>query len=253
MITLDPLDDLPGIRHGFFTREGGVSEGLYASLNCGFGSGDQPARVAENRARIAGRLAVRTEHLVTVYQIHSPDVVVAERPWRPEEAPQADAMVTDRPGLALGILTADCVPVLFADPAAGVVGAAHAGWKGARDGVVAGTVAAMVKLGAKPERMVAAVGPCIAQSSYEVGPEFPGQFEAGDADFFTPSTTRPGHFLFDIGGLVERRLTDQGIGVVQRCAHDTAAEEERFFSYRRATLRGEPVYGRGLSVIVLGD
>ena len=252
MITLDPLDDLPGIRHGFFTREGGVSEGHYASLNCGFGSGDEPARVAENRARIAGRLAVPAGHLVTVYQIHSPEVVVAERPWAPGDAPQADAMVTDRPGLALGILTADCVPVLFADPEAGVIGAAHAGWKGARGGVVAGTVAAMVRLGADPARMVAAVGPCIAQGSYEVGPEFPGQFDAADAGFFTPSA-KPGHFLFDIGGLVERRLADQGIPLVGRCAADTAAEEQRFFSYRRATLRGEPVYGRGLSVIVLGD
>ncbi len=250
MITLAPLDDLSGIRHGFFTREGGVSEGHYASLNCGFGSGDEPARVAENRARIAARLAVRAEHLVTVYQIHSPTVVVAERPWRPGDAPQADAIVTDKPGLALGILTADCVPVLFADAEAGVVGAAHAGWKGARGGVVASTVAAMVKLGADPARMVAAVGPCIAQSSYEVGPEFPGQFEAGDSGFFTPSL-KPGHFMFDIGGLVGRRLAKQGIGTVRRCPHDTAAEEERFFSYRRATLRGEPVYGRGLSVIVL--
>ena len=250
MITLDTLQDLPGIRHGFFTREGGVSGGLYASLNCGFGSGDEPARVAENRARIAARLAVPAGHLVTVYQIHSPDVAVAERPWQPGDAPQADAMVTDRPGIALGILTSDCVPVLFADPAAGVIGAAHAGWKGARGGVVANTVAAMVRLGARPERMAAAIGPCIAQTSYEVGPEFPGHFEAEDAGFFAPSP-RPGHFLFDIGGLVEKRLADQGIDTIRRCRHDTAAEEGRFFSYRRATLRGEPVYGRGLSVIAL--
>ena len=250
MLTLDALDDLPGLRHGFFTREGGVSEGHYASLNCGFGSGDEPARVAENRARIAGRLKVPAERLVTVYQIHSPEVVVADEPWRPGDAPQADALVTDRPGLALGILTADCVPVLFADPAAGIIGAAHAGWKGARGGVLASTVAAMSRLGARPERMVAAIGPCIAQDSYEVGPEFPGQFEGDEAAFFKPSA-RPGHFLFDLGGLVEKRLADEGIGVVSRCAADTAAEEERFFSYRRATLRGEPVYGRGLSVIVL--
>ncbi|MEI6558876.1 MAG: peptidoglycan editing factor PgeF [Rhodospirillaceae bacterium] len=250
MITLDALDDLSGLRHGFFTREGGVSEGHYASLNCGFGSGDEPARVAENRARIAARLAVPAGHLVTVYQIHSPTVVVADQPWRPDRAPEADAMVTNRPGLALGILTADCVPVLFADPASGVIGAAHAGWKGACGGVVAATVAAMVTLGARPARMVAAVGPCIAQRSYEVGPEFPGQFAPADADFFTPAA-RPGHYLFDIGALVERRLADQGIGVIQRCSNDTAAEEQHFFSYRRATLRGEPVYGRGLSVIVL--
>ena len=250
MITLDALDDLSGIRHGFFTREGGVSEGHYASLNCGFGSGDQPERVAENRARIATRLAVRAEHLVTVYQIHSPGVVVAGRPWKPGDAPQADAMVTDQPGLALGILTADCVPVLFADAGAGVIGAAHAGWKGARDGVVAATVAAMAGLGAEPSRMVAAIGPCIAQHSYEVGPEFPGHFGAEEAGFFKPSA-RPGHFLFDIGGLVAKRLADQGIGTVRRCPNDTAAEEARFFSYRRATLRGEPVYGRGLSAIVL--
>ena len=252
MITLGALDELSGIRHGFFTRIGGVSDGLYGSLNCGYGSGDEAARVTENRARVAGRLAVEPERLVTLYQVHSPTVVAVGRPWATGEAPEADAMVTDRPGLALGILTADCVPVLFADAEAGVVGAAHAGWKGACAGVVAATVAAMTRLGARPERMAAAIGPCIAQSSYEVGPEFPGRFTPADAGFFVPAP-RPGHFLFDLAGLVEGRLAACGIPAVRRCPNDTAAEEEHFFSYRRATLRGEPVYGRGISVIVLAD
>ncbi len=253
MITLDALSELSGIRHGFFTREGGVSSGHYTSLNCGFGSGDALELVAENRARIAARLSVRAEHLLTVYQIHSPTVVVATQSWRPDSAPEADALVTDRPWLALGILTADCVPVLFADASRGVVGAAHAGWKGAQGGVIASTVAAMIKLGADPSRMVAAIGPCIAQRSYEVGPEFPAQFtneRPGDGAFFTASA-KPGHFMFDLGGLVEARLNEQGIKIINRCHNDTAAEEGQFFSYRRATLRGEPVYGRGLSAIVI--
>lgn len=253
MITLGAINDLNGIRHGFFTREGGVSEGIYGSLNCGFGSGDEPAKVAENRARAAGRLNVEANRLVTLYQVHSPTVVVVDQPWKHGEAPEADAMVTRQPGVALGILTADCAPVLLADETAGVIGAAHAGWKGARGGVLAATVSAMVKLGAKPSRMVAAIGPCIAQRSYEVGPEFPDAFLAdtpSNADFFAPSR-KAGHFMFDLPGLVERRLVEAGLSLIQRCPNDTRAEEDRFFSYRRATLRGEPSYGRGLSVIVL--
>ncbi len=250
MITLDALQEISRVRHGFFTREGGVSCGLYASLNCGFGSGDEPARVAENRARIAARLSVPAGHQVTVYQIHSADVVVVDRPWQASDAPRGDAMVSNQPGIALGILTADCVPVLFADPVAGVIGAAHAGWKGARVGIIAATVSAMLRLGAARARMVAAIGPCIGQDSYEVGPEFPSQFEPEDAGFFVPSL-KPGHFMFDIGGLVAARLAEQQLKTIQRCTNDTAREENHFFSYRRATLRGETVYGRGLSAIVL--
>lgn len=252
MITLGALNDLNGIRHGFFTRDGGVSGGIYASLNCGYGSGDADENVTANRARAMARLELAPERLVTLRQVHSARVITATRPWTPQEAPEADALVTTVPELALGILTADCVPVLFADAKAGVIGAAHAGWKGTQAGVIAATVQAMVALGAKAGRMVAAIGPCIAYRSYEVGPEFPAHFSGtpGDADFFAPAR-RAGHFLFDLSGLVERRIGEAGIPLIQRCPNDTLVEEDRFFSYRRATLRGEPAYGRGLSVIVL--
>ncbi|MGQ9371421.1 peptidoglycan editing factor PgeF [Azospirillum sp. A39] len=255
MITLGALNDINGIRHAFFTRTGGVSTGIYGSLNCGLGSGDSPAAVAENRARAAARLERPAESLVTCHQVHSATCVVVEEPWAPGKGPQADAMVTRVPGVVLGILTADCAPVLLADPGAGVVGAAHAGWKGAKGGVLEATVARMRDLGARIERIVAAVGPCIAQRSYEVGPEFPEPFleeGARNADFFAPAR-RPGHHLFDLGGYVAQRLANAGVEVVQRCPNDTVAEEERFFSYRRACLRGETDYGRGLSAILLQD
>jgi YfiH family protein len=253
MISLALLNDAVGIRHAFFTREGGVSDGVYGSLNCGFGSGDAPEKVAENRARAMAALDLAPDRLVTCHQIHSPDVVTVETPWRREENPRADALVTDRRGVALGILTADCVPILLADPDAAVIGAAHAGWKGALGGVVEATVAAMARLGGRPERMRAAIGPCIAQRSYEVGPEFPRPFldEAADnADLFIPAR-RHGHFMFDIAGYVERRLARVGIATIQRTPCDTVAEDTRFFSYRRACLKGEKAYGRGLSAIVL--
>jgi YfiH family protein len=252
MITLDTLAR-PGVAHGFFTREGGVSGGLYASLNCGFGSGDAPENVAENRARAMRGLDVAPDALVTCYQVHSPSVVEVQAPWRREEAPRADAMVTTRRGLALGILTADCAPVLFADAEAGVIGAAHAGWRGAIGGVCEATLAAMVKHGARPERVAAAIGPTIAQPSYEVGPEFPAPFLAeapGNGDFFMPSL-RKGHLRFDLGGYLERKLRGLGLGAVARAPHDTAADEARFFSWRRTWLRGEKDYGRGLSAIAL--
>jgi YfiH family protein len=256
VITLGALNDTPAIRHGFMTRAGGVSTGIYGSLNCGLGSNDDPANVAENRRRCAARFDLDSERLVTLYQVHSPDVVTVERPWlRGGDQPRADAMVTATPGIALGILTADCVPVLLADMAAKVVGAAHAGWKGAKGGVVDATVAAMVALGARPERIVAGIGPCIAQRSYEVGPEFPDGFLAEDganADFFVPAQ-RTGHSMFDIGGYVARRLERSGVGTIQRCPNDTMTEEDSFFSYRRATLRAENDYGRGISVIMLRD
>jgi len=252
VITLGALNELNGLRHGFFTRAGGVSTGLYASLNCGYGSDDDPAAVTENRRRAMARLDLAPEQLVTLYQVHSPTVVVVDRPWRRDQAPQADALVTIQPDLALGILTADCAPVLMADPTAGVVAAAHAGWKGAQGGVIGATVRAMTGLGAEPQRIVAVIGPCIDQRSYEVGPEFPARFTASrpdDADFFAPSR-RPGHFLFDLAGLIERLIGECGVTTLQRSPNDTVAEEDRFFSYRRATLRGEGGYGRGLSVIV---
>lgn len=253
VITLGALNDITHIRHAFFTRTGGVSTGLYASLNCGLGSSDAPAAVHENRARAAARMEVKPSHLVTCHQIHSPTCVVVDAPWTPDAAPKADAMATNQPGIALGILTADCAPVLFADTKARVIGAAHAGWKGAKGGVLEATIARMVDLGATPGRIVACIGPCIAQRSYEVGPEFPTPFldeDERNRDYFAPAR-RAGHFLFDLPAYITRRLGDSGVAMIQRCPNDTVAEEDRFFSYRRSCLRGEADYGRGLSSIVL--
>jgi YfiH family protein len=253
MLTIGPLNDLSAVRHGFFCRDGGVSEGLFTSLNCGYGSGDDKANVTENRRRAMARIDLEGDRLVTAYQIHSPDVVEVRKPWTREDAPKADAMVTRERGIALGILTADCVPVLLADAEAGVVGAAHAGWKGALNGVAEATVAAMVALGADPKLVVAGIGPAICQRSYEVGPEFPAAFldqDPRNADFFGPAA-RAGHFLFDIKGYVARRLAATGLKTVQTLPCDTCAEEARFFSYRRSCHRKEPDYGRGLSAIYL--
>ena len=253
MLTADVLESIPGIRHGFFTRRGGVSEGIYASLNCGLGSRDDRIRVVENRERAMGRLGVSSGALVGVYQVHSPRVVRVEGPWEMPEAPRADAMVSDRPGMALGILTADCAPVLLADPEGGVVGAAHAGWKGAHTGVLEAVVQAMIELGARADRIVAGVGPCIQQESYEVGPEFQAAFVDGngvDGGYFRIAD-RAGHFLFDLSGYVRDRLNRLDLGAVAVLANDTRAEEDLFFSYRRATKRGEPDYGRCLSAICL--
>lgn len=253
MITISALNDLQRVRHGFFTREGGVSEGPYASLNVGFASGDAPERVATNRSRAMAMLDLPAEALVTLRQEHTATVVEVTRPWRLEEAPVGDAMVTRLRGVALGILTADCAPILIAAPDAGVIAAVHAGWKGALGGVIANTIAAMADLGARPKGMVAAVGPCIAHRSYEVGPEFPAPFLAADAfnrDFFSPAP-RPGHFLFDLAAFAARQLALAGIGEVLRTPCDTYREESRFFSYRRASQRGEGGYGRQLSAIVL--
>ena len=252
MIVADILDT-SGIRHGFFTRIGGVSAGLFSSLNCGFGSGDEAAKVAENRARVAETLDLDAERLVTCYQIHSAEIVEVETPWRREEAPRADGMVTTVPGIALGVLAADCAPVLFADREAGVVGACHAGWRGALNGVVEATLAAMRRRGARLDRIAAAVGPCIGKASYEVGPEFPAPFLAEsseNAQFFVPAT-RTGHSFFDLAGYVLRRLHRNGITRIAHTGGDTLAEEDRFFSYRRATLRHERDYGRLISAIAL--
>jgi polyphenol oxidase len=253
MITLGALNEIGFLRHAFFTRSGGVSQGIYASNNCGPGSGDAPAAVWENRARCMRRLEASPDRLATCHQIHSAEAVVVENPWSIEDAPHADGMATATPGLALGILTADCAPVLFADTRAKVVGAAHAGWRGAHGGVLEATLKAMAKLGARPRDIVAAVGPCIAQRSYEVGPSFPDSFIAEDPvnrDYFSPAA-RSGHWLFDLPGYITKRLGDAGVGLIQRCPNDTYAEEDRFFSYRRSSRRGEADYGRGMSVIMI--
>lgn len=254
MITLSALQSDRNIRHAFFTRRGGVSDGVYAALNCGFGSHDDPAKVEQNRAIAAAQLALPVERLVTCHQIHGTTTVTVERPWRRTANPRADAMVTAVPGIALGVLAADCAPVLFADPVARVIGAAHGGWRGALAGVMEATVAAMAAQGARPERIRAGIGPCIGQPSYEVGPDFAASF-AADPDstsFFGPAP-RAGHFLFDLGGYIARRLARLGLAAVERAPHDTAAEEALFFSYRRARLRGESDYGRGLAAIALAE
>jgi len=242
---------LEGVPHGFLGRRGGVSEGVCAGLNVGHGSGDDVAAIAENRRRAVEAVAPGAQ-LATVYQIHSPEVVTVEAAWAQDARPQADAMVTDRPGVALGILTADCTPVLLADLAAGVVGAAHAGWKGAFGGVLGGTVEAMEKLGAARERILAAVGPTIGRRSYEVDDGFMTRFVAADEDndlFFTDG--RPGHYQFDLEGYVLARLAAVGVRRIQALGLDTYADETRFYSYRRATHRGEPTYGRQISIIAL--
>ncbi len=252
MITLDALG---AVRHGFFTRRGGISEGLFGSLNCGFGSGDPAENVSRNRAIALDRLGLPDDGLVTCRQVHSATIVTVDQPWRRGDGPSADGMVTRARGVVLGILAADCAPVLLHDPVARVIGAAHAGWRGALGGVVEATVARMAALGAEPRLIRAGIGPCIGPSSYEVGPEFSRLFLAEDPAaeaYFTPAQ-RAGHFMFDLAGYVAHRLGRASVELVQRAAHDTATEEERFFSYRRACLRGETAYGRGLSAIVLDE
>ena len=252
-VTADGLSGLDGCTHGFFTRRGGVSEGLYASLNVGLGSHDDADRVLENRGRALAHLRNgEPATLLTAYQVHSADVVTVTRPWTPAEAPRADAMVTDRPGIALGVLTADCVPVLLADGQARVIGVAHAGWQGALGGVVEAVVAAMVGLGAETGRIRAAVGPCIAQGSYEVGDDLYRRFveAAPEAAGYFAEGARAGKYQFDLAGLVADRLRVQGLDSVDVVAHDTYAREDLFFSYRRTTHRREPDYGRQLSAIM---
>jgi YfiH family protein len=242
---------LSGVRHGFLGRAGGVSAGQVAGLNVGLGSADDPDAIVENRRRAVAAIAPNST-LTTVYQVHSPDVVVATEGWRDDARPHADAIVTDRPGLLLGILTADCAPVLFADADAGVIGAAHAGWKGAIGGVTDATIAAMETLGAQRERITAAIGPCIAQKSYEVDLVFQARFVAGGAGnerFFTPG--RAGHVQFDLEAYVAHRLEAAGIATVDALGEDTLSQPDRFFSFRRATLAGEADYGRQISLIAL--
>lgn len=249
------LADLPPIRHAFFTRAGGVSEGVYASLNAGVGSGDDPDRVTENRARMASALGVGPDRLVSIYQVHSPEVVIAEEPWPLDARPRADAIVTRRAGLAIAASTADCGPVLLADATARVIGAAHAGWRGALAGVTDATVKAMEQLGARRARIVAAIGPMIRQSNYEVGPEVLDQFvseEPSNRRFFAPST-RPGRAMFDLAGYIAARLVRLEVMSVEDVGVCTYADPARFFSYRRMTHLGESDYGRHLSAIALAS
>ena len=244
------LSRIAGVRHAFFTRQGGVSQGVYDSLNVGVGSKDDPAAVQENRARAAAALGVKPDALLTCYQIHSTLAVAVDAPWT--ERPQADGVVTRTPGLACGALSADCTPILFADPEARVVGAAHAGWKGALGGMVKSAVQAMEAQGARRERIVAAIGPCIAQASYEVGEDYRDHFAAeapGSERFFGPG--RLGKCQFDLPRFVLWRLEQAGVAEAEWIERDTCAEEDLFFSNRRVVLRGEADYGRLLSAIVI--
>ncbi|MEP4031752.1 peptidoglycan editing factor PgeF [Roseibium polysiphoniae] len=248
-------DDLrsAGIRHGFFTRNGGVSSGIYGSLNIGLGSDDDREKVLENRKRVAFRLDVEANRLVTPHQIHSPSVITVEGPWAADADRKADALVTNQHGLAIGIATADCGPVLFADTEAGVIGAAHSGWKGAVGGILENTLAAMEQLGATRLNVTAVLGPTISQKAYEVGPEFRDRFiteKATSTRYFIPSE-KPDHHMFDLPGFIVDRLSDAGVGAVQDLGLCTYADEDKFYSYRRTTHRGEPDYGRLISAIVL--
>ncbi len=245
--------ELPGVRHAFFTRNGGVSEGVYATLNGGVGSNDARQAVAENRARMAAALGVSPDRLAVPYQTHSADAFVIDAPWTKGERPRCDALVTATTGLALGVTGADCGMILFADAEARVIGAAHAGWKGALNGIVEATVDAMERAGARRASIRAALGPCIAQASYEVGPELVAAFAAKDASsarYFVPSVNA-GRSMFDLHGYIGERAEQTGIGAFEDCGLNTYADEARFFSYRRTTHRMEPDYGRLVSAIAL--
>jgi len=246
------LSAVPGLRHAFFSREGGISAGIYAGLNGGLGSNDDPADVAENRRRMAEQMGVAPLHFIGVHQIHSPDAVVASGPWEGASRPRADAIVTRTEGLAIGVTAADCGPILFVDPNARVIGAAHAGWKGALTGIVESTVDAMEKLGAERAGIVAAIGPLIRQHSYEVGSEFVERFVDADAEnaLFFIRAARGGHAMFDLAGFIRKRLENSGVLMIDDVGVDTYSDE-RFFSYRRSVHRQEPDYGRHVHAIVL--
>ena len=253
MILEAPELGSPALRHAFFTRQGGVSEGLYASLNGGIGSSDVPARVAENRRRMTEHLGVAPDALVSLHQIHSAVAIPVTRPWPSGERPRADGMATNVPGIALAIATADCGPVLFADPERGVVGGAHAGWKGALTGILDATIETMEGLGARRAGIVAVLGPTISQAAYEVGPEFVARFveaEPAHRRFFRDGE-RDGHAFFDLPAYIGARLRAGGIGAVRDLGLCTYSDEARFYSYRRATHRGEPDYGRLIAAIAL--
>jgi hypothetical protein len=246
------LSAIPGLRHAFFTRDGGVSDGIYASLNGGLGSSDDPANIAENRRRMAEQMGVTPQYFLNVHQTHSPDVVVASGPWQEPSRPLADAIVTRSEGLAIGATAADCGAILLADPNARVIGAAHAGWKGALSGILESTVDAMESLGAERSGIVAAIGPLIRQRSYEVGGEFVERFITADAEnalFFIPSS-REDHAMFDLAGFIRMRLENAGVLMIDDIGVDTYSDE-RFYSYRRSVHRNEPDYGRHVHAIAL--
>lgn len=251
-VVTSPLLDLPGVRHAFFTRKGGVSQGIYDSLNVGRGSGDEAADVTENRARAAAHFGLAPKALSTCYQIHSPTVLITDAPFG-DDRPEADGVATKSGGVICGALAADCAPILLADAQARVVASAHAGWKGALAGVAESAVARMIDLGADPARIVAVVGPCIGQASYEVGLEFRDAFTTEDPAyeaFFAPGETVEKR-MFDLPGFVLSRLRASGVQTCEWVGHDTCAEEDLFFSNRRAFKRGERDFGRLLSAIVL--
>jgi polyphenol oxidase len=246
------LSAIPGLRHAFFSRDGGVSGGIYAGLNGGLGSHDDPANVRENRRRMAEQMGVSPEHFLSLWQIHSPDAVAVTGPWQGASRPRADAIVTRAQGLSIGVTAADCGPILLVDPSARVIGAAHAGWKGALTGIMESTVEAMEKLGAERGGIVAAIGPLIRQHSYEVGGEFVERFVEADAEnvlFFIPSA-REGHSMFDLAGYIRMRLENAGVLMIDDIGIDTYSDQ-RFFSYRRSVHRGEPDYGRHVHAIAL--
>ncbi|MGH6827263.1 peptidoglycan editing factor PgeF [Methyloceanibacter sp.] len=252
MFCASTIESCDGIRHGFFTRQGGVSKGIYGSLNCGLGSRDDAENVRQNRILVAETLGVVPERLLTLYQIHSATALIVDKPWNGDAA-EADALVTRTPGLAIGALTADCAPVLFCDPEARVIATAHAGWRGALFGVVEATVASMEQLGAKPERMVAVIGPTISQRAYEVGTDYVERFlaeEPSSAPFFMTDDSS-GEPHFDLAGYVAERLARAGIGAVSDLGLCTYCDETRLFSYRRSQHHGEEDYGRQISAIVL--
>ena len=253
MIRSEQISSLQGINHGFLTRAGGVSRGAYSSLNCGHTNGDDAHRVEENRKRALASVDPHAETLCTARQVHGDQVVAIETPWSGDRAPEADGLVTIRPGVALGITTADCAPVLIADQSAAVIGATHAGWRGALAGVIEATVAAMMGLGSNPASMVAAIGPCIAKQSYQVGPEFLAPFLQQDADNrrFFETDDSPGRHRFDLPGYVRSRLEKSGVHSADIIGADTCTDEDRFFSYRRACQRGERAFGLGISIISL--
>jgi YfiH family protein len=246
------LSAIPGLRHAFFTRDGGVSGGIYESLNGGIGSNDDPSHIAENRRRMAEQLGVEPEHFLSVHQTHSPDVIVASGPWQGPSRPKADAIVSRTEGLAIGATAADCGPILLVDPGARVIAAAHAGWKGALTGIVESTIGTMEKLGAERGGIVAAIGPLIRQHSYEVGSEFVERFVEADAEyglFFIPAA-REGHAMFDLAGFIRMRLENAGVLMIDDTGLDTYSDE-RFYSYRRSVHQGEPDYGRHVHAIAL--
>lgn len=253
MIKAEQLSRFASIRHGFLGSDGGVSEGAYGSLNCGFGSGDDIDRVAENRRRALVSLGAPGAALVSARQQHTNKAIPVTDPWQRGDAPIADAMATRAPGIALGILSADCAPVLMADAKAGVIGAAHAGWRGALDGVTDALITLMIELGAEAQNISAAVGPCIQQESYEVGPEFRDRFvtaDAGNENLFAAGP-KPGHDMFDLPGYLAVRLRARSLGAVATLGVDTYPDDSGYFSYRRCRHQGQSQYGRALSVITL--